>query len=186
MLLQIYLTVHWPSGDRRPGFNPRWSHTKDFKKWYLMPPCLTLSIIRYGSSVKWSNPGKGVALFPTPWCSSYWKGNLPVSLDYRRQLYFYYKHIQWVVPTFLPYLRSYLFSVHKIRSPFIENFLLLHGVWPRAQKYTSSLLGGPVKKKSTVSSLPGEVICNILTNKREITSDATGVTAPTTSGGFGQ
>ena len=28
--------------------------------------------------------------------------------------------------------------------------------------------------------------CNILTNKREITSDATGVTAPTTSGGFGQ
>ena len=29
-------------------------------------------------------------------------------------------------------------------------------------------------------------VCNILTNKREITSDATGVTAPTTSGGFGQ
>ena len=26
-----------------------------------MPPCLTLSIIRYGSRVKWSNPGKGVA-----------------------------------------------------------------------------------------------------------------------------
>ena len=35
------------------------------KKWYLMPPCLTLSIIRYGSRVKWSNPGKGVAPFPT-------------------------------------------------------------------------------------------------------------------------
>ena len=31
------------------------------KKWYFMPPCLTLSIIRYGSRVKWSNPGKGVA-----------------------------------------------------------------------------------------------------------------------------
>ena len=30
-------------------------------KWYLIPPCLTLSIIRYGSRVKWSNPGKGVA-----------------------------------------------------------------------------------------------------------------------------
>ena len=28
------------------------------KKWYLMPPCLTLSIIRYGSRVKYSNPGK--------------------------------------------------------------------------------------------------------------------------------
>ena len=58
------------------------------KKWYLMPPCLTLSIIRYGSRVKWSNPGKGVAPFPTPWCSSYRKGSLRVTLDYGRQLYF--------------------------------------------------------------------------------------------------
>ena len=39
------------------------------KKWYLMPPCLTLSIIRYGSRVKWSNPGKWVAPSPTPLCS---------------------------------------------------------------------------------------------------------------------
>ena len=58
------------------------------KKWYLMPPCLTLSIIRYGSRVKWSNPGKGVSPFPTPWCSSYQKGSLLVTLDYGRQLYF--------------------------------------------------------------------------------------------------
>ena len=29
-----------------------------------MPPCLTLSIIRYGSRVKWNNPGKGVVPFP--------------------------------------------------------------------------------------------------------------------------
>ena len=55
------------------------------KKWYLMPPCLTLSIIRYGSRVKWSNPEKGVAPSPTPWCSSY-----RVTLDYGRQLYFRY------------------------------------------------------------------------------------------------
>ena len=41
------------------------------KKWYLMPPCLTLSIIRYVSRVKWSNPEKGVALSPTPRCSRY-------------------------------------------------------------------------------------------------------------------
>ena len=27
---------------------------------------------------------------PIPWCSSYWKGNLLVALDYGRQLYFYY------------------------------------------------------------------------------------------------
>ena len=62
------------------------------KKWYLMLPCLTLSIIRYGSRVKWSNPGKGIALSRTPWCSSYWKGRLRVTLDYGRQLYFYYTH----------------------------------------------------------------------------------------------
>ena len=33
-------------------------------KWYLMPPCLTLSIIRHVSRVKWCNPGKGVASSP--------------------------------------------------------------------------------------------------------------------------
>ena len=56
------------------------------KKWHLMPPCLTLRIIRYGSRVKWSNPGKGVVPSPTPWCSSYWKGSLRVTFDYGRQL----------------------------------------------------------------------------------------------------
>ena len=35
------------------------------KKWYLMLPCLTLNIIRYGSRVKWSNLGNGVAPSPT-------------------------------------------------------------------------------------------------------------------------
>ena len=40
--------------------------------------------------VKWSNPGKGVVPSPTPRCSSYWKGNLLVTLDYsRQQLYFF-------------------------------------------------------------------------------------------------
>ena len=34
------------------------------KKWYFMPLCLALNIIRYGSRVKWSNPEKGVAPFP--------------------------------------------------------------------------------------------------------------------------
>ena len=59
-------------------------------KWYLISPWLTLNNIRYVSSVKWSNPGKGVAISPTPRCSSYWKGSLLVALDYSRQLYFYY------------------------------------------------------------------------------------------------
>ena len=62
------------------------------KKWYLMPPCLTLSNIRYVSRVKWSNPGKGVAPFPTPQCSSYWNGSFWVALNYSRQLY-----LHWVL-----------------------------------------------------------------------------------------
>ena len=57
------------------------------KKWYLIPPFLTLSNTRYVSRVKWSNPGKGVAPSPTPRCTSYWKGGLLVALDYSRQLY---------------------------------------------------------------------------------------------------
>ena len=56
-------------------------------KWYLIPPCLTLSNIRYVLRVKWSTPGKGVAPFPTPRCSSNWKRSLLVVLDYGRQLY---------------------------------------------------------------------------------------------------
>ena len=75
--INTVLLVHWPSG---------WVIPKT-QKWYRMPPCLTLSIIRYGSRVKWSNPGKGIAPFPTPWCSSYWKGSLQGTLDYGRQLY---------------------------------------------------------------------------------------------------
>ena len=57
------------------------------KKWSLMPPCLILRIISYGSRVKWSNLGKGVALSPTLWCSSYRKGSLWVTLNYGRHLY---------------------------------------------------------------------------------------------------
>ena len=39
-----------------------------------MPPCLALSIIRYGSRIKWSNAGKGVVPSPATWCSCYEKG----------------------------------------------------------------------------------------------------------------
>ena len=49
------------------------------KKWYLIPPCLTLINIMYVSRVKWSNPEKGVAPSPTPRCSSDWKGSLLVT-----------------------------------------------------------------------------------------------------------
>ena len=67
----------------RPGFYLR------HKKWYLVPPCLTLSFNRYISRVKWSNPGKGVMPCPTTQCSSYWKGIHRVVLDYSCQHYLF-------------------------------------------------------------------------------------------------
>ena len=39
------------------------------QKWYLIPPCLTLGIIRQVSRVKWNNPGKEVVPFSTPRCN---------------------------------------------------------------------------------------------------------------------
>ena len=66
------------------------------QKWYLVPPCLTLSNIRYVLRVKWSNPGKGVAPSPIPRCSSYWKGSLLVALDYGRLLYLFYLLTYWI------------------------------------------------------------------------------------------
>ena len=58
------------------------------KKGYLIPPYLALSNKRYGSRVKWSNPGKGVVPSPAPRCSSYWKGRPRVTLDDSHLLYF--------------------------------------------------------------------------------------------------
>ena len=66
-----------------------------------MLSCLTLSIIKYVSRIKWSNPGKGVAPSPTPRCSSYRKESLRVTLDYDRKLYLLYLlylHHHHVVP----------------------------------------------------------------------------------------
>ena len=56
-------------------------------KWYLIPPCLALSDIRYVLRVKWNILGKGVAASSTARCSSYWKGSLQVALYYSCQLY---------------------------------------------------------------------------------------------------
>ena len=46
---------------RETGVQSQVESYQRLKKWYLMLPCLTLSIIRYGSNVKWNNPGNGVA-----------------------------------------------------------------------------------------------------------------------------
>ena len=68
---------------------PGWVIPKT-QKLYLMPPYLTLSIIRYGSRVKWNNPGNGVAPSPTHLSSSYCKGRLRVTLVYSHQHYLFY------------------------------------------------------------------------------------------------
>ena len=67
---------------REIGVQSQVASYQRLEKWYLIPPCLTLSNIRYVSRVKWSNPGKGVVPSPTLRCSSYWKGSLLVALDY--------------------------------------------------------------------------------------------------------
>ena len=74
----------------------QWSGTRvelfqRLKKWYLMSPCFALSIISWGSRVKWSNSRNGVAPLPTPRCCSYWKGGSRVTLDWGRQLYFLFQ-----------------------------------------------------------------------------------------------
>ena len=93
-----------------------------------MHPCLTLSIIRYASRVKWSNPGKGVASSPTPQCSSFWKGSLQVALDYSHQLYLlYYKRCRLISGTKNYFLtkQSAVFSDNLGIKKKIEVFLIL-------------------------------------------------------------
>ena len=74
---------------RETGVQSQVESYRRLKKWYLILPCLTLSIIRYVSRVKWSNPRRGVAPSLTSRCSSYWKGSLRVALDYSRKKYIY-------------------------------------------------------------------------------------------------
>ena len=59
-----YFTAHWSSEETE--VQSQVELYQRLKKCYLMPPCLTLSIIRYGSRVKWSKPGKEVVPSPSP------------------------------------------------------------------------------------------------------------------------
>ena len=81
LLFQVCDNLHRMLNEKKNWQTRVQSHTKDVKKWYSVPPCLTLSIIKYGSRIKWRNPGKGVVTAPTPHCSSYWKWSLWVTLD---------------------------------------------------------------------------------------------------------
>ena len=77
-----------------------------------MPPCLTRSITGCGWMVKWDNPGRWVALFPTPRCCSYRKESPRATLDYGRQLYFYLSMLSWMLASPLPpsFLDTYCLS----------------------------------------------------------------------------
>ena len=71
-------------GPGRPGFNPRSSHTKDSKNGASL---LNTQHYKVRIKGKVEQSREGVAPSPTPWCSSYRKGSLRVTLDYGRQLY---------------------------------------------------------------------------------------------------
>ena len=110
------------------------------KKWYLMPPYLILSIIRYGSRVKWSNPGNRVAPSPTPWCGSYRKGSLRVTLDYCQQLFLYKDIIlsNIEIKIFGLWKMNFLFFLTIHIDIILENFLnsqfllkILKNLWQR-------------------------------------------------------
>ena len=86
------------------------------QKWYLRPPCLTLSIIRYGSRVKWSNQGRQVTPSPTPRCSSLWKGSLRVSHDYGHQHYLLYLLYRCITCTLRMFKHYKALQVHYMCS----------------------------------------------------------------------
>ena len=62
----MFIVVHWHKWlecwptVRQTGVQSQVESYQRLKKWYLVIPCLTLSIITQGSRVKWSNPEKGV------------------------------------------------------------------------------------------------------------------------------
>ena len=106
------------------------------KKWYLMPPFLTLRIIRYASRVKWSNPGKGIAPPHTPWCIKLSKREpsghprlwSPTLLIYSpiNKIYFWFRNlIRSEFQKHHFYFRSNLMI--DFRSLQQETFLILHG-----------------------------------------------------------
>ena len=91
------------------------------KKWYLMPPGLTLSFIRYRSRLKWSNPGKGVGPSHTPWCSSYWKGSFQVTFDYGCQLYLL-TYQSATLKNFISYPKNVIFDETSEAQPWFYLF----------------------------------------------------------------
>ena len=141
----------------KAGSNPRFSHTKDSKNgtWYLL--CLTLSIIRYWSGVKWSNLGKRVVPSLTPWCSSYQKESLQVAFNYGHQLYLYiyiyvnceaYSSFKRVSSNLIIIPANIWLSVHRYKTQTVnasQYYLSSHQYW-----YEKLLYGNGKKQFDTI------------------------------------
>ena len=124
-------------------------------KWYLIPPCLTLSIIRYISRIKWSNPEKGVAPSPTPRCSSHRKGSLLVALDDSHQLYFAFTYFIILVGYFL--ISGNLFHCIGELFPYIGELFHCIGEFILLYRVVISLYWGVISLYWRVISHIGEL-----------------------------
>ena len=80
--------------------------------------------MRYGSRVNWSNSGKGVAPSPTPWCSSYRKGRLRVTLDWE-ELQSKYSRFHWQGCTYDEFYFSLSLSLYIYIYIYINGFCKL-------------------------------------------------------------
>ena len=63
---------------------------------------LTTQQYKVGIEGKVEQSREGVAPSPTSRCSSYWKGSLLVTLNYGRQLCFYYIYMHIDIPVWIP------------------------------------------------------------------------------------
>ena len=84
-------------------------------QWYLMHPCLPLTIIRCGSRGKWSNQGKGVVLSSYTSVKLLLKGSLWVDLDNGHPTYLHIYYSAYFVvrkldQLFPSYIYIFLFS----------------------------------------------------------------------------
>ena len=96
-----------------------WSQVESYqrlKKMVLDSSFLNTQHYKYGSRVKWSNPGKGVAPSPTPWCRKLSKiepsGHPRVwspTLLICKKLY-YFKSSYWPGEYLFLYVRSWIIS----------------------------------------------------------------------------
>ena len=108
------------------------------QKWYLMPPCLTLSTLRYGSRVKWSNPENGLSVLPYISVQQLLKRE---SQDRPRQ----------VLANLLRYIYIYIYTKHSARTGCNRRRILKQCLSGLNLKFNFSLTGCHTKvEKSTL------------------------------------